>query len=208
MTRSPLPTPCGGDGARQLRHLIAQRAIGEALLAVGDGRIVDQRRLLGAAALDVAIERVVAGVELGAGEPAIERRVRRVEHLVPAPGPIDRLGLLGPEPLGIAQRALVKRAIFVTDGHDGVPSLAAGRLSVGDGPPQSRYVTIRPPREASMRFGFGMWCVGLCLLLSGAAVAQGWTAFSPDGGRYRVDMPARPGSARRQFPSAPARWCR
>ena len=43
-----------------------------------------------------------------------------------------------------------------------------------------------------MRFGFGMWCVGLCLLLSGAALAQGWAAYSPDGGRYRVDMPATP----------------
>jgi hypothetical protein len=43
-----------------------------------------------------------------------------------------------------------------------------------------------------MRFGFGVWCVGLCLLLSGAAVAQGWTAFSPEGGRYRVDMPGVP----------------
>ena len=41
-----------------------------------------------------------------------------------------------------------------------------------------------------MRFGFGVWCVGLCLLLSGAAVAQSWTAFSPEGGRYRIDMPA------------------
>src|SRR3979411_3079728 len=43
-----------------------------------------------------------------------------------------------------------------------------------------------------MRGGFGMWCVGLCLLLAGAALAQGWTAYSPDGGRYRVDMPAAP----------------
>ena len=43
-----------------------------------------------------------------------------------------------------------------------------------------------------MRFGFGVWCVGLCLLLSGAAVAQSWTAFSPEGGRYRVDMPGAP----------------
>jgi hypothetical protein len=43
-----------------------------------------------------------------------------------------------------------------------------------------------------MRFGFGMWYVGLCLFLSSAAVAQGWTAFSPEGGRYRVDMPGAP----------------
>src|SRR5215470_17146630 len=29
-------------------------------------------------------------------------------------------------------------------------------------------------------------------LLAGAAVAQSWTAFSPEGGRYRVDMPGAP----------------
>jgi hypothetical protein len=28
-----------------------------------------------------------------------------------------------------------------------------------------------------MRVGFGMWCVGLCLLFAGATVAQGWTAY-------------------------------
>jgi hypothetical protein len=43
-----------------------------------------------------------------------------------------------------------------------------------------------------MRGGFGMWCVGLCLLFAGAAVAQSWTAYSPEGGRYRIDMPGAP----------------
>ena len=43
-----------------------------------------------------------------------------------------------------------------------------------------------------MRSGFVMWCVGLALLFAGAATAQGWTAYSPDGGRYRVDMPGTP----------------
>ena len=43
-----------------------------------------------------------------------------------------------------------------------------------------------------MRFGFGVWCVGLCLLLSGAAVAQSWMAYSPEGGRYRIDVPSPP----------------
>jgi hypothetical protein len=51
-----------------------------------------------------------------------------------------------------------------------------------------------------MRLGFGMWCVGLCLLLSGAAVAQSWTAFSPEGGRYRVDMPGAPGVSTAPIP--------
>ena len=40
-----------------------------------------------------------------------------------------------------------------------------------------------------MNCRFGMWCVGLCLLFAGPALAQSWTAVSPDGGRYRVEMP-------------------
>jgi hypothetical protein len=37
-----------------------------------------------------------------------------------------------------------------------------------------------------------MLCVGLCLLVTGAALAQSWTAYSPEGGRYRIDMPGVP----------------
>lgn len=43
-----------------------------------------------------------------------------------------------------------------------------------------------------MRIGFVMWCVGAALLFAGPAGAQGWTAYSPDGGRYRMDMPGTP----------------
>ena len=53
-------------GAEQL-HLGQQAAVGEGLLGVGDGRIVDQRRLVAAAGGDVAVERVVAGVADAAG---------------------------------------------------------------------------------------------------------------------------------------------
>lgn len=43
-----------------------------------------------------------------------------------------------------------------------------------------------------MRRGFVIWSVGLGLLLAGVAVAQGWTMYSPEGGRYRIDMPGTP----------------
>ena len=56
-------------GAEQL-HLRQQAAVGEGLLGVGDGRIVDQRGLVVAAGEHVAVERVVAGVADAAGEPA------------------------------------------------------------------------------------------------------------------------------------------
>ena len=129
------------DRAGELRHVIAQLAIGEALLRAGDRRIVDQRRLLGAAALDVAVERVVAGIELAAGEPAIERRLGASSTLSQRLRPVDRLGLLGPESLGVAERTRMQRAVFVADGHDGISSLS-DRLSVAHGPPRSGCVTI------------------------------------------------------------------
>ena len=59
----------GHDGGERL-HLLQQLGIGEFGDRAGERRIVDQRHLIGAAAGDMAIERVVAGVDHGAGEPA------------------------------------------------------------------------------------------------------------------------------------------
>src|SRR5262245_6994944 len=84
----------------------------------------------------------MAGVELSTGKPAVEWRLGVVEHLVPGPRPVDRLGLLGPEALGVVEGTLMEGAISVTDGHGGHSSLSH-RLSVAHGPPQSGYVTIR-----------------------------------------------------------------
>ena len=69
-------------------------------------------------------------VDLAAGEPAVERRAGGVQHLVPAPAPVDRAGLLGPETFGVAQRALMQCAVFVTDGHDGVSSEPTAGLAL------------------------------------------------------------------------------
>ena len=52
----------GRDHAGDERDLIAQLAIGEGLLGVGERRVVDQRRLLGAATVDMPVERIVAGI--------------------------------------------------------------------------------------------------------------------------------------------------
>lgn len=43
-----------------------------------------------------------------------------------------------------------------------------------------------------MRRGFVVWWVCLTLLFVGGAAAQSWTAYSPEGGRYRIDMPGAP----------------
>src|ERR1700676_1402490 len=70
-----------------------------------DRAVPDQRDPLAAPGRDMAVERIPAGIEPAAGKPAIERRPRVVEHPVPAPFPIDRLRRLGPERLGLGQRA-------------------------------------------------------------------------------------------------------
>ena len=54
--------------------LVAQLAVGEDLHGVRDRAVVDQRGLVRAPAVGVTVERVVARVELTAGEPAVERR--------------------------------------------------------------------------------------------------------------------------------------
>jgi hypothetical protein len=59
-----------------------------------------------------------------------------------------------------------------------------------------------------MRIGFGMWCVGLCLLFAGAAAAQGWTAYNPDGGRYRIDVPGAPKVNTAPIPVSPGQTVR
>ena len=99
----PEPGQHPGDTRRPVAHL----AIGEMLDRAGDRAVPDQRDPLAASRRDMAVERVPAGVEARAGKPAVKRRIAVVEHPVPAPLPIDRLGGLGPEFLGLFQRAAI-----------------------------------------------------------------------------------------------------
>ena len=86
--------------AREPGHLVAQLAVGVGPHGRGDRAVVDQGDLVGPPALDVAVEGVVAAVDLGAGEPAVEGRARGIEHCVPAAVPVHGLRGLGPEGLG------------------------------------------------------------------------------------------------------------
>jgi hypothetical protein len=115
------------ERARDACHLVAQLAVSEHLHRVGDGAVVDERALLAAPALDVEIERVVAGVERAAAEPAVERRVPVVEDAVPALLPVDVLGGRGPEALGCLHRASVGLVAHALRHRE--PSLGAGRRS-------------------------------------------------------------------------------
>ena len=93
-----------GERAGEKGDFVAQLGIGEGRDGVRDGAVVDEGRLISPAALHMAVEGVVAGVGLPALEPAIEGRVRIVEHPIPAPGPVDGLRRLGPEGLGLLNR--------------------------------------------------------------------------------------------------------
>src|SRR5262249_52572188 len=104
-------------------------------LGAGDRRIVDDRRLVGAAVLDVAVDRVVAGVADAVREPAAVDAGRRIEDLFRALDPVDRVRRLSPEAHRILQRAPVGLVVAagarlngVLPGLDTSDCAAAGAL--------------------------------------------------------------------------------
>ncbi len=114
ITRSPLIDPQPPERAGQHRRAVAQLAIGVAALDAGHGTVVDQRRLITAATLDMPVERVVAGVQPAAGEPAVDGSLALVQGGVGWLDPLDRGRPLHPEPV----RIVLPAAIRVGVGHD------------------------------------------------------------------------------------------
>ena len=95
------------EGSGKARDLVAQLGVRVGAHGAGDGAVVDEGALLAPPAVDVEVERVVAGVEPPAHEPPVEGRPRIVEHPVPPPFPVERLGRARPEPLRVLPRPLV-----------------------------------------------------------------------------------------------------
>src|SRR5258708_4004475 len=85
---------------------------------------MNQRDLIAAAVRDMAIERVVAGVDNGTGEPAAIGARGGIEHLFGRLDPVDLARRLGPEALGIGQRAGVDLVVaaFSVDVHGALPA--------------------------------------------------------------------------------------
>ncbi len=91
-----------GQSPREAGDLVEQFCVGDGTDGVGDRRVVDDGGLIAAAVRDMAVDRVVADVELAVGEPAIDRRIRIVDGLRRFGDPVDVVpGLLEPEPLGV-----------------------------------------------------------------------------------------------------------
>jgi hypothetical protein len=83
-------------------HLGQHPAVGEGLHGIGDGGVVDQRRLVIATGEHVTIERVVAGVAGRAGEPAAVNAGVLVEDLLRLLEPLNVRRRFGPEHLRVA----------------------------------------------------------------------------------------------------------
>ena len=108
------------QGAGEAGHLVPQLAVADRAHFPGQGAVPDQGRLLPAALFDVQVDGVEASVELAAAEPAIEGRVRPVEHLVPALRPADLLRRFAPEALRLVERAPV---FLLVAGHGNPPAI-------------------------------------------------------------------------------------
>ena len=93
------------QNAGKLRDLVAQFAVGVLADGVGDRAVIDQRGLIGATALYVAVQGVVAGVDDATGEPPIEWLVGVIEYLVPLLVPMDRFRRFAPKALGVFDRS-------------------------------------------------------------------------------------------------------
>ena len=115
-------------------HLGQQLGIGE----FGDGaepsrirqrRIVDQRHLVAAATRDVPVQRIVAGVDHGAGEPAAIEADRGVEDFFRRLDPVDLPCRLAPKAVGVDKRARVDFVVAagVVDIHGVSPGTPLSR---------------------------------------------------------------------------------
>ncbi len=96
-----------------LLHFGVQFRVGEALALVGVVALPDDGDRVAVPRLDVAVDAVVAGVELPALEPCDSgRAVVAVAYAVPLARPADALRFPGPESFGVGDRAVVELLIF------------------------------------------------------------------------------------------------
>src|SRR3989442_1736637 len=115
----------GTIGARSCGRWRMMQRLG---LAVASSIALSRSGFYGAAARHVPVEGVVARVDDATREPAIVRRPRSVEHLIPAPVPVDAVGGLRPEPLGLGAPPRIH--LVLRAGHR---SQAPGRCCLTNG---------------------------------------------------------------------------
>ena len=99
----------------EMCNLVAEFAVADAALRVRDRAVIDDCRLVTTPRLDVAVDGVVARVELAAGKPSIDRYVGIVQHAIPALFPVDTFRRFGPEFRRVLDRTPVNVRIFAHD---------------------------------------------------------------------------------------------
>ncbi len=99
------------------RDLVEKLRVGDPALRPGDGGIVQDRRLLAAAGRDVAVDRVVAGIDLGAHEPAAVGSFPGGEDPGGGRHPVDRLRGVAPERLRVALPGGIGLRVAARAGH-------------------------------------------------------------------------------------------
>jgi len=95
------------EGARKPRRLVAQFSVTVLPDLAGDRAVVDQGGLPASAGSTMTVQRIVAGIDLGATEPFVIRRDRAVQHLVPGLVPFESRGRFGPERFRVFDRVPV-----------------------------------------------------------------------------------------------------
>src|SRR5580698_6350127 len=112
--------------------------IGDGAFLAGERRVVDDRRLLAAPGIDMAVDRIEAGVADAADEPAaIDARVR-IEHGFGLFNPVDGGRRFPPKALRVALPARVDLVIAARTGvHDAPP------FALSSAPPRGLQATPR-----------------------------------------------------------------
>ncbi len=88
-------------------HRVGQLGVGVLRLGVGDGRVVDERKLVAAPVLHMMVQRHVGRVHLPVGEPVADAVGIVRQDLLRKFEPVQVLGLLAPEALRILHRTVV-----------------------------------------------------------------------------------------------------
>jgi hypothetical protein len=91
------------QAAGEPRDLVEELAVGDAALLPCDGAVVHERHLVGPSPDDVAVEGVEASVQDAVAEPSVDRCIRVIQNAGPWVDPVDGLGRVAPEALGILE---------------------------------------------------------------------------------------------------------
>jgi hypothetical protein len=111
---------------RERFHLKQHLGVGQLGYAARQRRIVDQRQLVAASIRDMAVERVVAGVDHGTGEPAAIEPHAGVEDSFRWADPVDLARRLAPKAFRVGQRTGVDLVIpAALDVHGVTPAQLA-----------------------------------------------------------------------------------